>query len=257
MAVQAPEDREAQAELQARADIPAHIAIIMDGNGRWAKQRGLSRLEGHREGIKSVRDVVEACGELGVQVLTLYTFSQENWRRPRGEVSALMRLLVSTIRNEVDDLMANNVKVRTIGRLSDLPVKAREEVQHAIELTGNNTGLELCLALSYGARREIVDAVQRLCQEVEGGEISVNEIDEALFARYLYTKELPDPDLLIRTSGEARVSNFLLWQLAYTELYITEVLWPAFRRQQLYQAIRDYQNRERRFGLVSEQLQSA
>ncbi len=228
--------------------VPRHIAIIMDGNGRWAKQRSLPRIAGHREGINSVREIVEACGNLGVEVLTLYTFSMENWRRPKREVSALMHLLLATINREVNDLNRNNVKLKVIGKIEDLPEEPRKGMLKAIERLKNNTGLILNLALSYGGRQEIVEAVRRVC--VEGKK----DITEEEFAEYLYTSDIPDPELLIRTSGELRLSNFLLWQLAYTEIYVTDVLWPDFRTPQLHDAILAYQRRERRFGQVSEQL---
>ena len=242
------DDRQQQEKLKASGNLPRHIAIIMDGNGRWAKKRGLPRMAGHREGINSVRDIVEVCGQLGVEVLTLYTFSLENWRRPRPEVSALMSLLVGTINKEVDDLHRNNVQVRTIGHLEDLPSQARNGMLRAIEKTKQNTGLILNLALSYGGRKEILEAVQKIVQSPP------QEITEETISSHLYTSGLPDPDLLIRTSGEFRISNFLLWQLAYTEIFVTDVLWPDFRRQELYRAIDDYQSRERRFGLISEQI---
>jgi undecaprenyl diphosphate synthase len=242
------DDREIQERLKASGKLPRHIAIIMDGNGRWAKKRGLHRLAGHQEGINSVRDIVEACGQLGINVLTLYTFSLENWRRPRIEVSALMGLLVRTINKEVDDLHRNNVQVRTIGHLDDLPSIARDGMLRAIEITKSNTGLILNLALSYGGRQEMLEAVERIISDPP------KELTEEVFSSYLNTAGLPDPDLLIRTSGEFRVSNFLLWQMAYTELYVTDVLWPDFRRQELYRAIDVYQSRERRFGLTSEQI---
>ena len=220
----------------------------MDGNGRWARKKGLPRLAGHHEGINSVRDIVRACGELGIEVLTLYTFSLENWNRPRKEVFGLMRLLLKTIRREVDELDSNNVKVITIGNLADLPEYARRGMENAIERTKDNTGLILNLALSYSSRKEILDAVRRIVEEGK------REVDEQTFSGHLYTAGLPDPDLLIRTSGELRISNFLLWQLAYTEIYVTDVLWPDFRREELYKAVEDYQQRERRFGKVSEQI---
>ncbi|MFH1011298.1 MAG: isoprenyl transferase [bacterium] len=237
-------DAELQRQLRESGEIPNHIAIIMDGNGRWARQRALPRLAGHREGIKSVRDIVAACGELDVKVLTLYTFSRENWRRPRQEVAALMRLLLRTIEREVSDLAAKNVQLRTIGRLDDLPEQPRKALQKAKERTSDNSGLILNLALSYSGRQEILDAVAAYVRE------PVQPLTEERFARHLYTAGLPDPDLLIRTSGEMRISNFLLWQLAYTELYITDVLWPDFRRRELYRAIEAYQRRERRYGLL-------
>ncbi|MBN1895723.1 isoprenyl transferase [bacterium] len=235
-------------------NIPRHIAIIMDGNGRWAKKRGLPRLAGHREGIRSVRDIVEACGKIGVQALTLYTFSTENWRRPRDEVSGLMTLLVRTLKREIRDLMKNNVRVMAIGEMEDIPEKIRNEFLEGIEATKNNTGLVLNLALSYGSREEILSAVRRIAADVREGRLDPSEINASVFSNRLYTSALPDPDLMIRTSGELRISNFLLWQIAYTEIYITDVLWPDFRRQNLYEAIDNFQGRERRFGRVSEQL---
>ena len=248
------QDQAIQEELKKRGNLPRHIAIIMDGNGRWARRRGLPRIAGHRKAVESVRDVVEACGELGIEVLTLYTFSVENWGRPREEVTALMGLLVETIRKEIDDLAKNNVHLVTMGHLEDLPPITRESLEYGMERTRHNTGLILNLALSYGGRREIVDAVKAIARKVLRGELQPDEIDESVISDHLYTAGLPDPDLLIRTSGEMRISNFLLWQLAYTEMYITEILWPDFRREHLYEAIRAYQHRERRFGLVSEQL---
>lgn len=235
-------DAEKQRRLKESGEIPRHIAVIMDGNGRWAKKWGLPRVAGHREGINSVRDIVGACGELGVKVLTLYTFSRENWRRPRREVTALMRLLLRTIEREVDDLVAKNVQLRAIGRLDDLPAAPRAAFQKAVEKTASNTGLILNLALSYSGRQEILDAVAAHLKKAAA------PLTEEAFGHYLYTAGLPDPDLLIRTSGEFRISNFLLWQLAYTELHVTDVLWPDFRRRELYQAIADYQKRERRYG---------
>lgn len=231
-----------------RDNIPSHIAIIMDGNGRWAKQRSLPRIAGHREGINSVREIVRTCGSLGVKVLTLYTFSAENWNRPRREVSALMQLLLATINREVKDLNKNNVKLKVIGRIEDLPDKPRAGMLRAIDRLKDNAGLILNLALSYGGRQEIVDAVNKI---LSTGKKTITEEE---FSNYLYTSDIPDPELLIRTSGELRLSNFLLWQLAYTEIYVTDVFWPDFRSPQLYDAIFAYQQRERRFGKVSEQL---
>ena len=244
------EDKEIQERIKAKGNLPRHIAIIMDGNGRWARMRGLERIEGHRAGRESVRDVVRACGELGIEVLTLYAFSVENWRRPRREVWALMRLLRDTLYEEVDELDRNNVKLTAIGRLEGLPKASREALFWAMERTKDNTGLVLNLALNYGGRVEIVDAVRRILEKGYRPE----EVDEKVISTHLYTAGLPDPDLLIRTSGELRVSNFLLWQMAYTEIWVTDVLWPDFRRQHLYQAIEAYQRRERRFGMTSEQL---
>jgi len=228
--------------------VPRHVAIIMDGNGRWAKSRGLPRVAGHREGIHSVREIVKACGELGVQVLTLFTFSSENWRRPPAEVRALMTLLMRTISAEAERLHKSNVQVRALGFLDDLPERARGGMRKAIELTGRNTGLVLNLALSYGSRQEILRAVNALLAE------GAASVDEEGFARRLFTAGLPDPDLLIRTGGEHRLSNFLLWQIAYTELYISDKLWPEFRRAELLRAFAAYAGRERRFGRTSEQL---
>ncbi|MFB0517327.1 MAG: isoprenyl transferase [Candidatus Neomarinimicrobiota bacterium] len=247
-----------EADLKAlileQGNLPRHIAIIMDGNGRWAKLRGLPRIAGHKEGVNSVREITRACGELGIETLTLYTFSSENWKRPRYEVDALMRLLVTTIREEVRELMKNNVRLTIIGCLDDLPKAAQREMRSAMDLTAANTGLNLNLALSYGGRQEILEAVRRLSRAVLDGQQPPEEIDEAVFANYLFTKDMPDPELVIRTSGEARLSNFLLWQSAYSELIISNALWPAFRRMELYETILEYQHRERRFGLLSEQV---
>ena len=245
---QTAEDAAAQADLQQRGTIPPHIAIIMDGNGRWAKQQGLSRVRGHHEGVESVRDIVEACAQIGVGHLTLYTFSTENWHRPVREVDALMRLLIRTIRRERDRLLENNIRLQTIGDLSKLPTRAARELDEAIDTTAHNTRLTLTLGLSYSGRWEIVEAARELARQAQQGTLDPDAIDEQLFAEAL--AELPDPDLLIRTGGEQRVSNFLLWQIAYTEMYITDLFWPEFRRAQLYEAIRDFQNRERRFGRV-------
>jgi undecaprenyl diphosphate synthase len=224
------------------ARLPQHIAIIMDGNGRWAKQRHLPRVFGHRAGITSVRDIVRACGELGVKALTLYAFSAENWSRPNTEVKALMRLLEDYLQRELPELQKNDVQLRAIGRWQALPAGAREQLERVIGLTAKNKGLILTLALNYGGRQEIVDACNRALKD------KVKALDEDAFEAYLDTSGLPDPDLLIRTSGELRISNFLLWQLAYTEIYITATPWPEFRRQHLYGAILDFQRRERRFG---------
>jgi len=240
--------------LKERGNLPKHIAIIMDGNGRWARSRNLPRIAGHREGVNSVRDVVEVCGELGVEVLTLYTFSTENWQRPQEEVSALMRLLLRTLRKEIDELIQNNVKLTAIGQLENLPPSARKGIFEGIEATRRNTGLNLNLALSYGGREEIISAVKEIGKEIQQGKLQWDEIGSEVIHHHLYTSNLPDPDLLIRTSGEFRISNFLIWQLAYTEIYITDVLWPDFRRKDIYLAIEDYQKRERRFGKVSEQV---
>ncbi|MEW5923957.1 MAG: isoprenyl transferase [Candidatus Zixiibacteriota bacterium] len=230
--------------------LPQHIAIIMDGNGRWAKKRDLPRTAGHEAGVEAVRKVVRAAAEIGVKYLTLYTFSVENWSRPREEVTALMRLLTRTTRGEIDELNRNNVKLITTGRIDELSISRRKALTIAMHKTRSNTGLVLNLALNYGGRSEIIDAVKAIAKAVSSKQIKPNEIDEALFSNYLYTAGLPDPDLLIRTSGEMRISNFLIWQTSYTELYITSVLWPDFDRKELFRAIIDYQKRERRFGKV-------
>ncbi len=248
------EDKNLQNELRASGSIPKHVAIIMDGNGRWAKQRALPRVAGHREGVNSVRDIVEACGQLDVKCLTLYAFSTENWKRPRQEVSTLMRLLVKALRDETDKLHENNVRLTAIGDLDSLPGGVQRELFDSFERTKRNTGLNLNLALSYSGRWEITEAVKKMVSDVMGGRISVDDINESLISNYLSTAALPDPDLLIRTGGEFRISNFLLYQLAYTEIYISKDYWPDFRRNHLYSAIRDFQKRERRFGLVSEQV---
>jgi undecaprenyl diphosphate synthase len=248
-------DRKEQERLRAAGEIPRHIAVIMDGNGRWAKQRGLPRIAGHQEGVESVRDIVESSGQLGVQFLTLYAFSTENWKRPKDEVSLLMRLLLTALRDETDRLHRNLVRLRTIGDIEALPDELQTELREASALTAGNTGLTLTLALSYSGRWELTRAIRAIAQDVQAGKVKPEEITEDSVKRYLTTDDLPDPDLLIRTSGELRLSNFLLWQVAYTELYITPGFWPAFRRNDLYAAIDEYQSRERRFGMVSEQVQ--
>ena len=237
-------------------NIPNHIAIIMDGNGRWAKEKGLPRIAGHKEGINSVRDITRICGEIGVNYLTLYTFSTENWNRPKKEVNALMSLLLSTIKKEVRELHKNNVKFSTIGNLSFLPKNTENGLKEGMALTKNNTGLNLILALNYGSRQEIIDSVINIVSMVKSGDIDISNIDETLFSSFLYTKNYPDPDLLIRTSGELRISNFLLWQCAYTEMYLTNTYWPSFREDELFKAILDFQSRERRYGKISEQVNS-
>lgn len=233
--------------------LPRHIAIIMDGNGRWAQKRGNQRIFGHRNAIAAVRDTVEAAAELGVEYLTMYAFSTENWKRPKIEIDALMSLLVSTINTETKTLTTNNVRLLTIGNTASLPQGVQEQLQNALETTANNTGLKLILALSYGARWEILNAVKKLVSDVRSDRLDTNEIDQA-FEKYLDTAGIPDPELLIRTSGEFRISNFLLWQIAYSELYFTETLWPDFRRENLYDAIVSYQCRERRFGKTADQI---
>ena len=226
----------------------------MDGNGRWANSRGLPRIAGHREGVSTVRKITEICGDLDVQILTLYTFSSENWNRPPTEVSALMKLLVSSLRREVKDLMKNNVRFTVIGDINELESNVKNELLDSIQKTKNNTGLNLNLALSYGSRKEILFAVKQLAEKVSNGELDSKQIDEPLFSQMLYTRDIPDPDLLIRTGGEFRLSNFLLWQIAYTEIHVTDTFWPAFGKEELMTAIYEYQNRERRFGKISEQL---
>jgi undecaprenyl diphosphate synthase len=226
------------------------VAIIMDGNGRWAKARGVPRLMGHRAGRESVREVVKGCVELGVEVLTLYTFSTENWNRPRREVQALMGILRRTLREERRDLRKNNVRLQVMGRRDDLPAEVNASIEETQAYLAESTGLLLNLALSYGGRGEIVDAVRRILADHARAPFAPERVDEALIASHLYTAGLPEPDLLIRTSGELRISNFMLWQLAYTEFWVTDTLWPDFRRRHLYQAVRDFQARERRFGRV-------
>ena len=234
--------------------IPEHIAIIMDGNGRWAKERSLPRVAGHKEGVNSVREITRVCGEIGVKHLTLYTFSTENWRRPKAEVSALMTLLLKTISVEVRELHKNNVRFTAIGDLKKLPRSTQKRIFDGIEITKNNTGLNLCLALNYGSRQEMVAAVQAIAKKVQKGDLKLDEIDETIFSNTLSTSDMPNPDLLIRTSGEYRLSNFLLWQCAYSEILMTKTFWPAFREDALIEAILEYQSRERRFGKVSEQV---
>ena len=236
--------------------IPRHIAIIMDGNGRWAKERGLPRIAGHREGINSVREITKICGEIGVKYLTLYTFSTENWSRPKTEVKALMTLLLSTIKKEIKELHKNDVKFSTIGDISILPKGTVKGVKEGEKLTFENSGLNLILALNYGSRQEIISAVNNIVYDIKKGSLDSNSIDENIFSSYLDTNNCPDPDLLIRTSGELRISNFLLWQSAYTEMYLTNTYWPSFRENELFTAIFDFQNRERRFGKTSEQLEN-
>jgi undecaprenyl diphosphate synthase len=234
--------------------LPQHVAIIMDGNGRWAKEKGKLRVFGHKNGVLAVRDTVEGAAEVGIKNLTLYAFSTENWNRPKLEVAALMELLVSTINKETKTLMQNNVKLNAIGDLSSLPKRCYQELQEAIDKTKNNTRLTLTLALSYSSRWEILNATKNIAADVSAGKINEVDINEQLFETYLSTKGLPDPELMIRTSGEHRISNYLLWQLAYAELYFTPKLWPDFRREDLFEAVYNYQQRERRFGLTSEQI---
>jgi len=239
-----------------KSRVPQHIAIIMDGNGRWAKQQGENRVFGHYEGVNSVRDVVEAAGEAGVKFMTLYAFSTENWNRPKEEVQALMELLVATISMETPKLNKNNVRLQAIGDLDSLPPGCVQELNQALATTAQNTGLTLILALSYSAKWEIITAIRRMGQQIEAGTLRAADMSEALLEQNLCTHAYPDPELMIRTSGEHRISNFLLWQLAYAEFYFTEKLWPDFRREDLFEAILDYQSRERRFGKTSEQISS-
>ncbi|MFH1298036.1 MAG: isoprenyl transferase [Bacteroidota bacterium] len=234
--------------------LPGHVAVIMDGNGRWARKHGYVRVKGHEQGVGAVRDTVEAAAELGIRYLTLYAFSTENWNRPKYEIDALMKLLVQSIHNEMKTLMDNNIRLSTIGNLKSFPSKSQRELQKAMDTTSANTGLTLVLALSYSARWEIVEACRKLAENVRNGNMKLEEIDVHSFTEGLTTTGIPDPELLIRTSGEYRISNFLLWQIAYTELYFTPTLWPDFTKEEFFRAILDFQNRERRFGLTSEQI---
>ncbi|MBT2162445.1 isoprenyl transferase [Zobellia barbeyronii] len=234
--------------------MPRHVAIIMDGNGRWAKQKGKLRVFGHENGVKTVRETVENCVKIKLEYLTLYTFSTENWKRPKIEIDTLMRLLVSSLKKELKTFSENNIRLNAIGDLESLPKKANKELKEVMEKTRENTGMTLTLALSYGAREEIKNAVKQISAKVKNNIISIENIDETIINSHLYTHDLPDVDLLIRTSGEHRISNFLLWQIAYAELYFVEVFWPDFSSQHLAEAIKSYQNRERRFGKTSEQL---
>lgn len=233
---------------------PQHIAIIMDGNGRWAKKQGEQRLFGHGFGVESVREVLKAVNDLKVKYLTLYTFSTENWNRPKEEVDGLMGLLVKTIANEVQELHDSNVRLRAIGNIAAMPIEVQKELDSAIEATKNNSGVNLVLALNYSAKWEIIEATKAIALAVNEGTLKQDEVTDELFSNYLSTKGIPDPELLIRTSGEHRISNFLLWQIAYTEFYFTDVLWPDFKKEHLYEAVYNFQSRERRFGKVSEQL---
>lgn len=233
--------------------LPAHVAIIMDGNGRWAQQKGRQRIVGHRNGVTAVRETVEAAAEIGIQYLTLYAFSTENWNRPNTEINALMSLLFTTLKGETKTLMENNVRLRMIGDITALPKELKRELEKTISKTAENTGLTLVLALSYSSRWEILHAVEELIRDVEKGKIMTGKIEQGTFEQYLTTSSIPDPELLIRTSGEFRVSNFLLWQIAYAELYFTETLWPDFRKEDFFKAICNFQTRERRFGKISEQ----
>jgi len=244
-----------QSQIKAHK-LPNHVAIIMDGNGRWAKQKGLARVFGHRNGVKAVRKTVEAASEIGLKVLTLYAFSTENWNRPKKEIDALMNILISSLKKELSTFQKNDIKLQTIGQTNNLPLKAQKKLQEVIDKTENNTSMILNLALSYGSREEIVNAIKNISKKIVNKDLSVEEIDEKIINNHLYTFTLPDVDFLIRTSGEKRLSNFLLWQIAYAELFFTDVLWPDFRKEDFFEAILDFQQRERRFGKISEQIET-
>jgi len=237
-------------------NLPKHVAIIMDGNGRWAKSQNKERTFGHKNAIKAVREAISACNEVGIPYLTLYTFSTENWNRPMEEVDTLMNLLSSTLLQEAEEIFSKGIRIRAIGDLEALPEDVRNQLYNIMELTKNNTKGNLTLALSYGSQKEILNVVKELCKKVKNGDINENDIDEHLFEQHLYTKEIPPVDLLIRTSGEVRVSNFLLWQIAYAEMQFIDVLWPDFTKETFFQCILDYQTKERRFGKISEQLEN-
>jgi len=247
-------DEQIKEALKNSGAIPTHIAIIMDGNGRWAKKRGLPRVAGHKRGVDTVKEIVEACAEVGVKYLTLYTFSTENWKRPKNEVSTLMRLLLRSLRDRVNELYDNDIRLTTIGNTESLPEEVQKQLYSGIERTKNNKKMVLNLALSYSGRWELLEAIKKIVDEANNGKISPEDINDNLVSSFLTTKGIPDPDLVIRTSGEFRVSNFLLWQIAYSEFIITETLWPDFSKYDLYDAIKVFQNRERRFGKVSEQI---
>lgn len=237
--------------------LPKHVAIIMDGNGRWAKKQGFKRVLGHKKGVDAVRNTLEAATELGIETLTLFAFSTENWNRPKFEVDTLMNLLVSSLKKEMNTFQKNNVKLQTIGNIDKLPKKAKRELKESIEITKNNTKIILNLALNYGAREEIVNATRSISKKIVNNDLKIEEIDENIINSHLYTFNLPNVDFLIRTSGEKRISNFLLWQIAYAELYFTDVLWPDFNKEEFYEAILNYQSRERRFGKTSEQIENS
>ena len=243
-------------DIPVSSRIPKHVAIIMDGNGRWAKSQNKERTFGHKNAIKAVREAISACNEVGIPYLTLYTFSTENWNRPTEEVDTLMNLLSSTLLQEAEEIFSKGIRIRAIGDLEALPEDVRNQLYNIMELTKNNTKGNLTLALSYGSQKEILNAVKELCKKVKNGDIDENDIDEKLFEQHLYTKEIPPVDLLIRTSGEVRVSNFLLWQIAYAEMQFIDVLWPDFTKETFFQCILDYQTKERRFGKISEQLEN-
>jgi undecaprenyl diphosphate synthase len=250
-----PADKKVQDDLKSSGEIPRHVAIIMDGNGRWAQEKNRPRTFGHRQGVHSVRDIVEASGQLGIKYLTLYTFSTENWRRPKAEVAILMRLLIQSIKGETDKLHENKVRLMAVGDMSIMPPRVLAGLNDAIEKTRNNKLMTLVLALSYSGRWDIMNAVKKIAAEYKSGRLSLDEIDEKLFPEYLVTNGIPEPDLLIRTGGDVRISNFLLWESAYTEFYFDKTFWPEFRRKQLYAAISEYQNRERRYGMTTKQIQ--
>lgn len=247
-------DKQLQELIQKAGEIPNHIAIIMDGNGRWAKKRGLPRVAGHRKGVETVREIVEASAEIGVKYLTLYTFSTENWKRPKDEVSTLMRLLLKSLKDRLEELNRNNIKLTCIGNIGSLPLEVQKQLSEDIERTKNNKRMTLNLALSYSGRWELLEAIKEIAQKASSGEIKPEDISEKTISNFLHTRNIPDPDLVIRTSGEFRVSNFLLWQIAYSEFVIMDIYWPEFSKYHLYKAIESFQKRERRFGKVSEQL---
>ncbi len=247
-------DKKLIEEVKAKGNIPQHIAIIMDGNGRWAKKRNLPRVAGHKKGVDSVRETVETCVGLGVKTLTLYTFSTENWKRPKDEVSTLMRLIVKSLQNETDELNTNNIRLTTIGDTKSLPAIVQKELQAALDKTAGNSKMTLNLALSYSGRWELVEAVKHITDAAIKGKLKIEEICEETISHFLTTSGMQDPDLLIRSGGDFRISNFLLWQIAYSEIFVSDILWPEFRCKHLLEAVKDYQKRERRFGLVSEQL---
>lgn len=247
-------DEKLQEALKKSGEIPTHIAIIMDGNGRWARKRGLPRTAGHKRGVDTVRDIVEACAQVGVKYLTLYTFSTENWKRPQDEVSVLMRLLLRSLKKRANELNKNDIKLTTIGDIQSLPFEVQKQLNEDIERTKNNKRMTLNLALSYSGRWELVEAVKKIAADIKAGKVDAKDINEKYIQDNLTTAGMPDPDLVIRTSGEFRVSNFLLWQIAYSEFYISDAFWPEFERKHLYEAIKNFQKRERRFGKVSEQL---
>lgn len=250
-----PADKKVQDTLKKSGEIPRHVAIIMDGNGRWAQEKRRPRTFGHREGVHSVRDIVEVSGQIGIKYLTLYTFSTENWRRPKAEVAILMRLLIKSLRDETDKLHENNVRLMAIGDMSVLPPQVLNELNEAIEKTRNNKLMTLVLALSYSGRWDILNAVKNIAADCRNGKINPLDVSEKLFSEYLVTDGIPNPDLLVRTGGDYRISNFLLWESAYTEFYFDKTFWPEFRREQLYDAIREYQQRERRYGMTTKQVQ--